>query len=187
MARAVFLDRDGVLNRCEVRAGKPYAPRTFEDFRLLPGVCAAVETLRAAGLRIIVFTNQPDIGNGLVEQSVVEAMHDRLRRRIAPDDILVCPHKQSDGCACRKPRPGMLIEAAKRWRIDLAGSYVVGDRWSDIVAGQKAGCYTVFIERFYTESSNFHPHAVARNLPHAARLIVSEHQKNSLPRGRSAP
>lgn len=171
--RAVFLDRDGVINRCEVRDGKPYAPRHLQDFRLLPGTVRAVRELKQAGLLVIVVTNQPDIGNGLVDASVVDAMHEKLRRVSPIDDIMVCPHRQDEGCSCRKPRPGMLIEAARRWNIDIRRSFMVGDRWGDVVAGQVAGCYTVFINRHYKESQQAEPDGRAASLPAAARLIVS--------------
>ena len=171
--RAVFLDRDGVINRCEMRGGKPYAPRRLEDFRLLPGAGAAVRALKDAGFLIIVVTNQPDIGNGLVDGSVVEAMHDRLRRKLPVDEIKVCPHRQDAKCACRKPRPGMLLEAAKYWRIDAQRSFLVGDRWGDIIAGQALGCYTVFIDRGYAEPRQATPDGYASSLPAAARLILS--------------
>lgn len=171
--RAVFLDRDGVINRCQVRGGKPNAPRRLEDFRLLPGVGAAVRTLKDAGFLVIVVTNQPDIGNGLVDGSVVEAMHDRLRRRLDVDEIRMCPHRQDAKCACRKPKPGMLLAAAKHWRIDARGSFLVGDRSSDIIAGQAFGCYTVFIDRGYAEPQQATPDGYASSLPAAARLILS--------------
>ena len=103
--------------------------------------------LKRAGFLVIVVTNQPDIGNGLVPAAVVEAMHAKLRGRVAVDDIRVCPHRQDEGCACRKPKPGLLRAAARDWRIDLKGSYLVGDRDGDIVAGKAAGCYTLLINR----------------------------------------
>ena len=145
--RAVFLDRDGVLNRCAVHGGKPYAPRRLADFRLLPGVAQAVRALKRAGFLVVVVTNQPDIGNGRVEAAVVEAMHRKLKARVPVDDIRVCPHRQDADCACRKPRPGMLLAAAADLRIDLKNSYMVGDRRGDIVAGKAAGCYTFLINR----------------------------------------
>jgi D-glycero-D-manno-heptose 1,7-bisphosphate phosphatase len=172
LRRAVFLDRDGVINRCEVRDGKPYAPRRLQDFRLLPGAVRAIHDLKRTGLIVIVVTNQPDIGNGLVEAAVIEAMHDRLRRVSSIDDILVCPHRQDAGCQCRKPRPGMLVKAAKKWQIDLKKSFMVGDRWGDVVAGQSAGCYTVFVNRHYKEHQQTEPDSSAASLPAAARLIA---------------
>jgi len=174
MRRAVFLDRDGVLNRSAVRNGKPFAPRRFEEFRLLPGVRSAVGSLKSRGLLIIVVTNQPDIGNGLVDVRDVEAMHARLRQRIDPDEIIVCPHRQADGCECRKPKPGMLLAAASRWGIDLARSFMIGDRSGDIVAGQRAGCYTIFIQRGYHEPLCSKPHAILLSLPQAARHVLTK-------------
>lgn len=172
LRRAVFLDRDGVINRSEVRDGKPYAPRRLQDFRLLPGAARAIGDLKQLGLLVIVVTNQPDIGNGFVEARVVEAMHDRLRQVSPIDDIMVCPHRQDAGCRCRKPKPGMLLDAARKWKIDLKNSYMVGDRWGDIVAGQGAGCYTVFVNRHYKEPQQTEPDSRTTSLPAAARLIA---------------
>lgn len=173
LRRAVFLDRDGVINRCEVRGGKPYAPRNLSDFRLLPGVAAAVRDLKDAGLLVIAVTNQPDIGNGLIDVAVVQAMHDKLRRGVPLDEIMMCPHRQDAGCRCRKPKPGMLLEAARQRRIDLKKSFMVGDRWSDIVAGQAVGCYTVFIDRGYREMRSARADGYAASLAAAARLVLS--------------
>ena len=171
--RAVFLDRDGVINRCTVRDGKPYAPRRLSDFHLLPGAVRAVYRLKESGFVVIVVTNQPDIGNGLVDPGVVEAMHEKLRRRLPVDEIRVCPHRQDAGCACRKPKPGMLRQAARKWRIDATKSFLVGDRWSDIIAGQAIGCYTVFVDRGYSEPQRATPDSFVSSLPAAARLILS--------------
>lgn len=173
LRRAVFLDRDGVINRSTVRGGKPYAPRRLEDFRLLPGVVKAVAALRRGGFLVVVVTNQPDIGNGLVAAGVVDAMHDKLRSRLRVDDIRVCPHRQDAGCTCRKPRPGMLLDAAKALGIDLARSYMVGDRTGDVVAGKAAGCYTILIERGYSEPALAVPDDRAKSLPAAATRILS--------------
>jgi D-glycero-D-manno-heptose 1,7-bisphosphate phosphatase len=173
--RAVFLDRDGVLSRALVRRGKPFAPRRLRDFRLLPGTKAAVAALRRAGLVTIVVTNQPDLGNGFVAPATVRRMHDALRARLAIDDIRLCPHRQDAGCACRKPKPGLLLAAARTHRVNLAASFMVGDRVSDVLAGKAAGCYTVLIDRGYAETkgADFHPDAIARSLPGAARHILS--------------
>ena len=173
MRRAVFLDRDGVISRCEVRGGKPYAPRRLDDFRLLPRVAEAVRSLKRAGFVVIVVTNQPDIGNGLVAPAVVGAMHAKLRSRVAVDDIRVCPHRQDEGCACRKPKPGLLLAAAKHWKIDLKNSYMVGDRDGDIVAGTAAGCYTLLINRHYSEPRCATPDRVVRSLLAGVRIILA--------------
>lgn len=172
-ARAVFLDRDGVINRSEVRRGKPFAPCRLEDFRLLPGVANAVQALKRAGFLVIVVTNQPDIGHGWTEQAVVEAMHDKLRRAMPIDGVMMCPHCQDEGCDCRKPKPGLLLRAAKQWNINLKKSFMVGDRWSDIVAGQAAECYTVFVNRGYEKTRLATPDNCATSLISATRLILS--------------
>ena len=171
---AVFLDRDGVVNRSLVVEGKPYAPRRLADFRLLPGVRAAIAALRSAGRLVVVVTNQPDLGHGLIEPAVLDAMHDRVRAAGA-DAVLCCPHRQDEGCACRKPRPGMLLTAARDFGIDLAASWMVGDRWNDIAAGRAAGCRTVFIERGYAETAarTITANQQAANLPAAVRAILA--------------
>lgn len=156
-----------------MRGGKPYAPRRLQDFRLLPGVPKAVGALKRAGFLVVVVTNQPDIGHGLVPASVVQAMHAKLRARIAVDDIRVCPHRQDEGCACRKPKPGMLITAARRWKIDLRRSYMVGDRDGDIIAGNAAGCYTLLINRHYSEPRRAAPARIVRSLPAGVRFILA--------------
>ena len=177
MSRAVFLDRDGVLVRAMMVDGKSYAVRRMKDFRLLPSARSAVEALRAAGYKIVVVTNQPDIGNGLIASRVVEAMHRRLQKAIAPDLIKTCPHRQDDGCDCRKPKPGMLLAAATELGINLRSSYMVGDRWSDVVAGQSAGCYTLFIDRGYRDRMTARPDCTVKTLPAAVDMILGEQQR----------
>jgi D-glycero-D-manno-heptose 1,7-bisphosphate phosphatase len=168
---AVFLDRDGVINRSPVRGGKPFAPRRLEEFRLLPGVAAQAAALRELGYLLVVITNQPDIGHGLLDWQTLNEFHNRLRARIAPDAIMVCPHRQDEGCDCRKPRPGMLLEAARRLTIDFGQSYVIGDRWSDIEAGRTVGCYTILINRGYKSDRFSAPDATARSLRAAVALV----------------
>lgn len=150
-SKAVFLDRDGVLNISDVNDGKPYAPRRVEDFILYEGVIDAVEQLKAAGYLVIVVTNQPDVGNGIVKKEVVEEMHAQLMASMPINNIYVCFHAQLDGCDCRKPKPGMLVQSAKEYGIDLSKSFIVGDRCSDIEAGKAAECKTIFIDRHYKE------------------------------------
>jgi D-glycero-D-manno-heptose 1,7-bisphosphate phosphatase len=171
--RAVFLDRDGVINRSQVRGGKPYAPRKVSEFRLLPGVAGAVAELKAAGYLVIVVTNKPDLGHGLISGATLDAMHERLRQKVAVDDIYVCPHRQDEGCSCRKPKPGLMRRAMARWGIAPAGSIMVGDRWNDVVAGKKACLYTAFIDRHYAEPLVEEPDLTARSLPHAVAQILT--------------
>ena len=151
MRRAVFLDRDGVINRNIVRNGRGYAPVALDDFEILPGVPEAVARLREAGHLIIVATNQPDVGAGLQSSAVLEQMHEILRRRVPVDDIEVCFHTEGDNCDCRKPRPGMLLRSARKYDIDLSESWMVGDRWRDVDAGVAAGCRTVFVDYNYPQ------------------------------------
>ena len=174
MKRAVFLDRDGVLNRAVVREGRPYPPATLEEFELLPGVEHAVLTLRQAGFLIIVVTNQPDVATGVQRRVVVEAMHDKLRAKGIFDDIRVCYHTDEDECDCRKPKPGMLVDAARKWQIDLRRSFIVGDRWRDVAAGKAAGCYTFLIDYAYQERRADNPDAVVASLEQASRLILQK-------------
>ena len=174
MKRAVFLDRDGVINRALLRNGKPYPPATLDEFEFLPGVERAALALREAGFLIVVVTNQPDVATGVQRRLVVEAMHAKLRVAGLCDDVKVCYHMDADGCSCRKPKPGMLIEAAREWKIDLRRSFMVGDRWRDVAAGKAAGCYTIFVDYKYQERYPDNPDAVVASLEEAGRLILQK-------------
>jgi D-glycero-D-manno-heptose 1,7-bisphosphate phosphatase len=173
MNRAVFLDRDGVLNRAVVRAGRPYPPSSVEELEFLPGVAEATRGLRRAGFRLIIVTNQPDVATGVQEREVVEQMHERISRQLPVDEIKVCYHVDSDDCSCRKPKPGMLLEAARAWSLDLNHSFMVGDRWRDIEAGRAAGCKTILIKYDYDERQAEHPDAIVQSLYEASELILS--------------
>ena len=170
---AVFLDRDGVINRAFVRDGKPYPPDGPEDLELLPGVVEAAETLRAAGFALVVVTNQPDVATGRQRREVVETMHERIRALVPIDAIKVCYHTDADDCSCRKPRPGMLLEAAAERSLDLSRSFMVGDRWRDVGAGSAAGCRTILVGDGYGERFPVSPDAVASSLREVAGLILS--------------
>ncbi len=173
--RAVFLDRDGVINRAVVRDGKPYPPASLAGLEILPGVPQALAALRAAGFLNVVVTNQPDVATGEQRRAVVEAMHARLARELALDAIKVCYHVAADGCACRKPKPGMLLEAAAEQGIALGASYLVGDRWRDIAAAQAAGCRAAFfIDYGYREERPAPPFVAAESLAAAARTILAD-------------
>jgi len=167
------LDRDGVINQSMVRDGKPYPPPSLEAMAILPGVEQALERLRAAGFLNIVVTNQPDVATGEQKREVVEAMHERLRRTLAIDDIRVCYHVDSDRCACRKPKPGMLLDAARDHEIDLRSSFMVGDRWRDVEAGRAAGCITFFIDYGYAERKPRSPDHVVGSLREASAMITA--------------
>jgi D-glycero-D-manno-heptose 1,7-bisphosphate phosphatase len=144
--RAVFLDRDGVLSRAYVEDGIPVPPRTLDRFELLPGVAETCRAFADAGLALVVVTNQPDLARGALDPRQLDAMHERLRGEVPLDDIVVCPHDGHEGCWCRKPRPGMILDAARRLDLDLDHSVAVGDRWRDIDAAHRAGVASVWID-----------------------------------------
>ena len=174
--RAVFLDRDGVINQVFVRDGKPYAPMALEEFSIYADVPAAIERLKQAGYLTIVVTNQPDVARGKVPRETIDALHARMHELLPIDDCLVCPHDDGE-CQCRKPLPGMLLEASERHGIDLHRSVMVGDRWRDVDAGRNAGCQTVFIDRGYREQLPEHPpHHVCSSLGAAVAWILAEHR-----------
>lgn len=171
--KAIFLDRDGVLAVPEFRDGRSFAVRRLADFRLYDDAEASVRALGAAGYLAIVVTNQPDIGNGLVPAAEVEAMHDAMRARLNLAAVEICPHAQNAGCDCRKPKPGMLSRAASRLDIDLAASWMVGDRLGDIAAGRAAGSRTVFIDRGYEREAAAQADFAAVSLEDAVGRILS--------------
>lgn len=172
--RAVFLDRDGVLNRAFVRDGVPHPPDQLSEFELLPGVPAALEQLRAADLALVVITNQPDVARGTQTREGVEILNDHLRQITPVLDIFTCFHDNADDCSCRKPRPGLFFEAARRWSLDLSRSFMVGDRWSDIAAGQAAGCMTLLIDMPYSRRERCTPDQIVADLSEAARKILAQ-------------
>ncbi len=174
-AGAVFLDRDGVINRALVRDNKPYPPNSLSEFEILPGVAEACAKLKAAGFLLVVATNQPDVGRGTLKQGVVEEIHQFMCRQLPIDRVEVCYHpgKGLSDCDCRKPKPGMLLHAAQELGIDLGQSWMVGDRWRDIDCGHAAGCRTVLIDYGYDEALRQIPDSRVGGLLAAADLILS--------------
>jgi len=173
-ARAVFLDRDGVLIHTNVVDGKAYAIRDVAEFRILPGVPEAVQKLKAAGYQTVMVTNQPDLDNGLVTPETVAEIHKRLQSILHLDGVCCCPHAARRACACRKPKPGMLLSAAAELNLDLKASWMVGDRASDVLAGKAAGCRTIFIDCGYRETLPTDQNATVRSLPEAVDIILSQ-------------
>jgi D-glycero-D-manno-heptose 1,7-bisphosphate phosphatase len=172
--RAVFLDRDGVLNRALVRDGKPYPPDTVEEFELLPGVEEACALLKKAGFLLVVVTNQPDVGRGTQSLAVVEAMHRKMGDLLPLDRIETCYEPGGAPSERRKPAPGMLLSASRELGINLEKSYMVGDRWRDIDAGAAAGCAaTFFIDCGYEEDLRAAPDYKVASLLQAAKMIVN--------------
>lgn len=186
---AVFLDRDGTLNLQVVRAGKPYPPATLDEFALFPGVPEACAQLAAAGYVLVVATNQPDVGRGDQAQSVVEAMHARLRELVPVITHIEVCYAPGQGVAHaedyrRKPAPGMITDAASNLGLDLARSWMVGDRWRDIDCGQRAGLRTVFIDFGYDEALRAAPDFTVKDFTAAAAVIL---RSTPLPESKSLP
>lgn len=180
MRRAVFLDRDGVINRADVRDGSPHPPAGVDGLELLPGVRDALVRLDAAGFDLVVVTNQPDVARGTQTRATVEAMHAALGRMLPMIGAFrVCYHEDADACSCRKPAPGLLVGAAAERGIDLHRSYMVGDRWRDVEAGRRAGCVTVLIDREYREPLTAVPDARVASLPEAADWILEDRRRRT--------
>lgn len=174
MRRAVFLDRDGVINRALVRDGKPYPPTDLAEMEILPGVGAAMSALHAAGWMLVVVTNQPDVARGTTPRANVEAINHYLQQQLPIDEFRTCFHDSNDGCRCRKPLPGALQDSAKANNIDLAASYMVGDRWRDTEAGASAGCKTIFIDYGYDEKQPQTTDFRVQSLAEAANIILGK-------------
>ena len=172
LSAAVFLDRDGVINRITVAQGVPHPPQTLKEFSFLPRVVTACRSLHDAGLKLAVVTNQPDVARGAQSRRRVAAMNARVASRLPVQGVLTCYHDDDDACSCRKPRPGMLLKAAARWRLDLKRSFMVGDRWSDIAAGRAAGCRSILIKKSYSQAERCRPDWVAGDLAEAVKIIL---------------
>lgn len=171
---AVFLDRDGVLVVPEFRDGRSYAPTSLDRFRLYDSAVREVGRLRDSGFLLAVVTNQPDVGRGIIARDVLDEMHRRLMAELPVDLIEICIHDRKDGCSCRKPKPGMLLAAAAKLNIDLAASFVIGDRASDVEAGCAAGCRTIFIDLQYNEPKPAHCTFVVRSLGEAVDAVLTQ-------------
>jgi len=169
MNRAVFFDRDGIINKVIYRENKPCSPRKVIEFKLMPGIAKILNELRKYEFKIIIFTNQPDISRGLMKIEDLEKMHKIIKEVLYPDRILYCPHDDTDNCDCRKPKPGMLIEAANELHINLNKSFVVGDTWKDIEAGRSAGCITILVDATYNRGVNSDYRV--KNLDEAVEII----------------
>jgi D-glycero-D-manno-heptose 1,7-bisphosphate phosphatase len=174
MTKAVFLDRDGVLNDAIIRDGKPHPPRNLEELVIVADASTALAALHRSGFRLVVTTNQPDIARGTTTREQVMLINQYLQNGLPVDAIEVCEHDDADGCSCRKPKPGLLVRAATRDGIALAASFMVGDRWRDVEAGRRAGCRTVLIGNGYGEPMRSQPDAVVHNLSEAATWILAQ-------------
>ena len=174
MIRAVFLDRDGVINRAFVRDGKSYPPAGLNEVEILPNVRSALIDLKSVGYLLIVVTNQPDVASGKTSKLVVDQINSHLEESLPIDEFRTCYHDDKDDCRCRKPLPGSFLDAAREHQIDLNHSFMVGDRWRDIEAGAAAGCKTFFINYGYQEKQPDFPDFIVSSLAEAAEIIIGE-------------
>jgi D-glycero-D-manno-heptose 1,7-bisphosphate phosphatase len=152
LRRAVFFDRDGVLNEAVVHGGVPHPPASLEELHIVDGAAESVDGVREAGFLAIAVTNQPDVARGKAERGAVEALNNAVASRTHLDGIYACMHDDADACDCRKPKPGLLQRASREHGIDLRRSFLVGDRAKDVACGRAAGCTTIFIDRGYEET-----------------------------------
>lgn len=163
-ARAIFLDRDGVINKANVIEGKPYPPSNLDAVEIIGGVATSLKVLRELGFYLFVVTNQPDVARGITRKSEVEKINQYLLDTLTLDGIYVCYHDDRDACKCKKPEIGFLLDLKEKYNLCLSDSYVIGDRWRDIEMGQKAGCKTVFIDYGYQEKRPVNPDFVVGSL-----------------------
>jgi D-glycero-D-manno-heptose 1,7-bisphosphate phosphatase len=146
MKAAVFLERDGVLNRVREERKNQRTPLTLDEFSVADDALQPLQALKAAGFLLLATTNQPGLSRGYQSRRELDLMHAVLKRRLPLDDILVCPHDEMDRCPCRKPRPGLLTEAAFTWHLDLDRCFVISDKWQDAQAAENVGCTSLLIE-----------------------------------------
>jgi len=178
MKRAVFLDRDGVINRAIVRDGKPYPPQNLNELEVFPGMLEDLERLHSAGFMLIVVTNQPDVARGTQCREMVEIINAAIKSQLPIDEFFVCYHDDADHCHCRKPKPGALQQSAEKYSLNLKDCFMIGDRWSDIEAGRSVGCKTILIDCQYNETKNVNPDYRIENFRQAVELILMEKGKN---------
>ena len=171
---AVFLDRDGVINRTFIRDGTPCPPVSLRELEILPHVPEALSALKAQGYSLIVVTNQPDVARGTASHELVDSIHERLKGELDLDAIFTCFHDDADECDCRKPKPGLLLRAAHDLGIDLTSSFMVGDRWRDVEAGRRAGCRTLFVDCGYREPPSHSCDFRVGSLLEASGIILAE-------------
>jgi D-glycero-D-manno-heptose 1,7-bisphosphate phosphatase len=142
----VFIERDGILNLVRVERQYQVSPLTLEDFRVNEPAIPLVKQLKASGLIVIATSNQPGLSRGYQSRRELDRMHDALRGAFALDEILVCPHDETDRCPCRKPKPGLLLEAAFKWHLNLDRSFVISDKWQDAEAARTTGCTSMMLK-----------------------------------------
>ena len=170
---AIFLDRDGVLNKCININRKCFAPTTFNKFRLYPYVISSIKKLKEKNFLIIVVTNQPDINKKKIKLEEINKMNKKLID-IGIDDIFICPHAQESKCSCRKPKVGLITRVKKKYNINFKNSYFIGDRKSDMELAKKINCTPLFINRYYLENQNYNANYSFYSLNGAVKYILNK-------------
>ncbi len=169
--KAIFLDRDGVLNKAIIKNSKPYPPSKIEELEILPGVFEGIELLKHSGFKLIVITNQPDVARRTSKKETVDEINNKILETLKVDEIISCFHDDIDNCDCRKPKPGMILQAVKKWNIDLSLSYLIGDRWRDIQTAKNIGLNSILIKYNYDEKK-INADFECYNLEEAANFIL---------------
>ena len=171
LTKAIFLDRDGVLNKPKIINGRPFAPTKFEDFKVYAEAAEVLNNFKKNFYKIIVVTNQKDVGKGIINMDVLDRMHKSLLELLPIDEIKVCICV--DECECYKPNPGMLLEAKNKWNLHLKECYIIGDSWRDIGAGYNAGCKTILIDRKYQMPMPYKPDIIVNSLKEAEKKVLN--------------
>ena len=171
MNRAVFLDRDGVINEVVVRDGVPSSPRTLDEFILCESLDESLRRLSDGGFRLFVVSNQPDVARGLLDPEALTQMGDRICSTLPIEAVHACTHDDRDLCDCRKPRPGLIQNIAEQHDIVLGESYIIGDSWKDVEAGRRAGCREILLRRPYNDG--IEANHVVSDMVEASDLILS--------------
>ena len=174
MKKAVFLDRDGVINKAFIKNGLPESPNSLSELEILPGVKESISRLKKLNFICLVVTNQPDVQRGKIKKNTIIKMNNFLKKKIELDDIFVCYHDDKDNCNCRKHKPGLLLQASKKWDVNLKKSFIIGDRWRDIQAGEKVGCKTIFLEYNYIDIKPKNPNFITDTLLNATYIIEKQ-------------
>ena len=171
LSKAFFLDRDGVINKSFLQKGKPVAPTKLADFKIIKDVKKSLIYLKAKGYLTIIVSNQPDLRKGLLNKSVLKKMNRKLKEELKIDDIFICEHMSIDRCDCRKPKLGMILNAKKKWNIDLKNSYLIGDRWRDIYLANKLNIKCFYIDNNYKEKKPKKYNYKVISLFHAIKIL----------------
>ena len=166
--KAIFWDRDGIINKIHVKEGKSLSPRKFSDFKVFPFIKKLLNETKSLGYLNIIFTNQPDISRLLMDPKELELMHEFLENNFEITKIYSCPHSDEDYCDCRKPLPGMLISGIKEFSLNRKECFVVGDRITDIIAGDSA-----LIKNLYLLEKSYSYNCYSKNHLPSFKIITS--------------